>query len=236
MRDFDGPVAAPHSPLARMDSSAKLCGALGAVLAISTFPAAAGWRFPAALAMLAGLWVLSRVPLRYLSRRLLAATPFIGMAALLPLASAAPDAYRLALTVVLKAYSAILLLSLLAATTPIEDIVESLRRLGAPRGLALTAILMHRYLFVLLEEWRRIARARECRTGGRIRSGRIRVWANQVAMVFVRGWERAERVAQAMLVRGFRGEFPRLRARQSSAWDLVLGLALPLAVLALRVA
>ncbi len=234
MREFDGSVAAPTSPLSGMDPLAKLCGAVGAVVALATFPADGGWRYGAVLALLAGLWLAARVPLAYLGRRWLAATPFILMAALLPLASAADHALTLAVSVVLKAYAAILLLSLLGATTPIEGIIESLQRLGAPRGLGLTAILMHRYLFVLLAEWRRVARARECRTGGRVTTGRTRVWANQAAMVFVRGWERAERVAQAMLARGFRGEFPRLRPRHQGLRELALGLALPAAVLVLR--
>ncbi len=233
--EVDTGVPAPASPLARMDAMVKFCAALCTVLGISTFPVHAGWRYPAVLALLCVLWVLARLPGRYLLRRLLAATPFIAMAAVLPLASAVPDGSRLALAIVWKAYSAILLLSMLAATTPVEGIVESMRRLGAPRGLALVATLMHRYLFVLLEEWRRIARARECRTGGRVARGRIRIWANQAAMVFVRGWERAERVGNAMLARGFRGEFPRLRSATPRPRDLALGLALPLAVLALRV-
>lgn len=233
---FDTGVTAPASPLARMDAMVKFCAALGTVVGISTFPAQAGWRYAAVLGLLVTLWALARLPAGYLLRRFLAATPFIAMAAALPLASGVPAGSHLAIAVAWKAYSAILLLSMLAATTPIEEIVESMRRLGAPRGLALVATLMHRYLFVLLEEWRRIARARECRTGGRVARGRTRMWSNQAAMVFVRGWERADRVAHAMLARGFRGEFPRLRSTKPRWRDVVLGLALPLAVLALRVA
>lgn len=229
-------VAAPWSPLARVDARAKLCGAFGAVLAVSTYPAGAGWRYAAALLLLAALLGLARVPPRYVLRRCLAAAPFVAMAALLPFASAAADWRPLAAAVALKACAAVLALSALAATTPLEDVVGSLRHFGAPRGLTLTAVLMHRYLFALLEEWRRMERARECRTGGRLRSGRTRVRANQVAMVFVRGWERAERVAQGLLVRGFQGEFPRLRSREGRTREFAFGLGLPMALLALRFA
>lgn len=230
----DAGVPAPASPLARMDALVKFCAVLCTVVGISTFPADAGWRYPAVLGLLAALWALARLPGRYLLRRFLAATPFIAMAAALPVASALPAGSQLAIAIAWKAYSAILLLSMLAATTPVEEIVESMRRLGAPRGLALVATLMHRYLFVLLEEWRRMGRARECRTGGRVARGRMRIWSNQAAMVFVRGWERADRVAHAMLARGFRGEFPALRRTKPRARDLAFGLALPVAVLTLR--
>ena len=234
VREFDSTLAAPGSPLVAMDPLVKLCAALCSVLAISTFPAGAGWRYPAVLAVLACVSALSRVPVRYLLHRSLAATPFIAMAAALPIASAAPGGYGLAMAVAWKAYSAILLLSMLAPTTSIGDLVESLRRLGAPRGLALTAILMHRYLSVLLEEWRRVARARDCRTGGRVAARRTRLWANQAAMVFVRGWDRADRVAHAMLARGFRGEFPRKTRPRLRVRDLATGLLLPAVVIALR--
>jgi len=125
---------------------------------------------------------------------------------------------------------------MLAATTPVPEIVDSMRLLGAPRGLALTATLMHRHLFVLLEEWRRLARARDCRTGGTLAGGRTRTWAGHAAMVFVRGWDRADRVAKAMLARGFAGAFPRLRRRRPRAREVLWGLLVPAAVLALRVA
>lgn len=235
MRAFDGLIAAPRSPLAAAHPTVKLCAALGTVVAISVLPSAAGWRFAAVLAALAALALGARVPLRFLLRRCFVATPFIALAAAMPLVSAAAGGAEIAVAVAWKAYSAVLVLSLLAATTPIEHVVESLRRLGAPSGLALTAILMHRYLFVLLDEWRSIDRARECRTGGRVKAGRARIWASQAAMVFVRGWERADRVAQAMVARGFRGEFPRLTAARPGAREITLGALLPLLVLTLRI-
>ena len=236
MRPFDASIAAPASPLTGADPRVKLCAALCAVLVISTFPPGVDWRCGAAIGMLALLWLAARVPLLYVFRRLLAATPFIAMAAALPVAASLPDGGAVAFAVIWKAYSAILLLSILAATTSIEDIVDALRRLGVPRGFALTTVLMHRYLFVLLEEWRGISRARECRTGGTVRVGRARGWANQVAMVFVRGWDRAERVAQALVARGFQGDFPRLRRSRLTFFQVACAIALPLAVALLRIA
>ncbi len=230
-----GHLAAPDSPLASMHPFPKLCAVLATVVMISTFPSGPSRRPMAVASVLIGIWVLSRVPFRYVLRRFFAATPFIAMAAALPLVSAVPDGGLVAVAVGWKAYSAILLLSILAATTPVEDLVASLRLLGAPRGLALTATLMHRYLFVLLEEWRRVSRARDCRIGRGVRTGRTRTWAHQAAMVFVRGWDRADRVAHAMLARGFRGEFPKLRRPRPCVGDVAWGVLLPAAVLVLRV-
>ncbi len=236
MQTFDAFLAAPRSPLAGVDPLVKLCAVLATVGTIATFPAPPGWRQVAVGAVLAALWGIARVPAGYVLRRIAAATPFIALAASLPLFAGAPDAAATAAAVGFKAYSAIALLSILAATTPVEDILESLCRLGVPRAFALTAVLMNRYLFVLLEEWQGIARARECRTGGRVAVGRTRLWANQAAMVFLRGWDRSGRVAQALATRGFRGKFPRMGRSGPNLAEVALGALLPAAVLLLRVA
>ncbi len=235
MTGLSATLAAAQSPLVRLDPKAKLCGVFFTVLVISTFPAARNWKLIVLVLILTGLFLLFRVPLWYLLKRCLAATPFIAMAVIVPLASGIPDAVDVSTAIALKAYSAVLLLILLAATTPMEDIIQALRQLGIPRGLALTAVLMFRYLFVLLEEWQRISRARACRSGNHHHVGRTRILANQVSMVFLRGWERSERVAQALLVRGFKGDFPRLKRSRSGKWDFALSLLLPLALLVLRV-
>ncbi len=225
-----------ESRLARMDAVAKFCAAFLTILVIASFPADSGWRFGAVAGVLGAVWVVSSLPLRYLGGRLLATTPFIALAAVLPLAAGAPQAGSMALAVLWKAYSAVVLLSLLTGTTRVEEILAAMRRIGVPRGFALVAALTHRYLFVLAREWRRAARARDVRTGGRVASGRLRLWANQAATVFLRGWNRSERVAEAMLARGFRGEFPRPAGARWRARDLPAALALPLAVVALRLA
>lgn len=232
--DFPDGVAAPRSPWARLDARAKLGGALAAVLAVSTYPVAAGWRPAAALAALAACVALARLPPGYPLRRCLAATPFVAMAAALPWAAGAPDWPAVAAAVALKAYSAVLACSLLTATTPVSEIVGSLRSLGAPRGFALAAALMFRYLFALRDEWRRMERARELRAGGR--RPRVGLRANQLATVFVRGCERAERVSQGLIARGFQGEFPQLRRERMHAWEFMLALLPALAALAPRLA
>ncbi|MCY4187311.1 MAG: energy-coupling factor transporter transmembrane component T [Bryobacterales bacterium] len=236
MRPLEASLEAPASPLARADPRIKLCAVLCTVLLISTFPPGADWRCAAISGILALVGLAARVPALYVLRRLLAATPFIALAAALPVAAGLPAGGAAAFAVAWKACSAILLLSMLAATTLLEDIVDALRRLGVPRAFALTLVLMHRYLFLLLEEWRAIARARECRTGGRVRSGFARVWANHAAMVFVRGWDRAESVAQALLARGFQGDFPRLGRARLSLPQAACGAALPAAIALLRIA
>ncbi len=235
MKGLESETAAPGSPLAPFDPRAKVSAVLLTILTVSSFPAEPTPRFFAAGGYALLLALCAAVGLRYLLKRCLAATPFIVMAALLPLLSGLPDGDVLAYAVGIKAYAAILLLAALAATTPVDHTLRAVGALGAPRSLVLTTTLMYRYLFVLLDEWRRISRARECRTGGNSANGRFRLWANQIAMVFVRGWERAERVTAAMILRGFNGDFPTLYRRRFSLSDWALAVGVPLGAVVLRV-
>ncbi len=73
-----------------------------------------------------------------------------------------------------------------------------------PRLLVTVLALLYRYLFVILEESGRLARARRCRTFSR---GRGAAWGSSaeiIARLFVRTSERAERVYAAMCARGWR--------------------------------
>lgn len=235
MKGVESAVQAPGSPLAPFDPRAKVSAVFLTILTVSSFPAEQTPRFFAAGGYALLLALAALVGLRYLLKRCLAASPFIVTAALLPLLSGFPNAEAAAVAVAVKAYAAIVLLSVLAATTPIDDTLRAVRALGAPRALVLTTALMQRYLFVLLDEWRRISQARECRSGGKIANRRFELWARQFAMVFVRGWERADRVTAAMALRGFNGDFPTLRRRRFSLSDWALAVGVPLVAVALRV-
>ncbi len=235
MKGLESAVEAPGSPLAACDPRAKVCAAFLTILTVSSFPAEPTPRFFAAGAYVVLPALASGVGFRYLFKRCLAAVPFVATAALLPAASGLPNAGALALAVGIKAAAAVLLLSVLAATTPVDHTLRAVGALGAPRALVLTAALMYRYLFVLLDEWRRVSQARECRSGGKPAAGRFRLWANQFAMVFIRGWERAERVTTAMTLRGFNGDFPTLRRHRLSPTDWALAAGVPLGAVVLRI-
>ncbi len=72
---------------------------------------------------------------------------------------------------------------------------------------------MWRYLFVLADEAIRLMRARDARSGvlaGRRPGGsvlwRARVAGGMAGSLFIRGFDRADRVYAAMLARGYDGE------------------------------
>lgn len=113
------------------------------------------------------------------------------------------------LTIAAKSWVAVQAALLLAYTTPFHDLIDALRALRLPRVFVTTISFMYRYLAVLSDETSRTLRARAARSaaGGRRSGGTLR-WRATVAgrivgALFIRSYERSERVYQAMLARGF---------------------------------
>lgn len=141
---------------------------------------------------------------------------------------------RLAGTIAAKAVAIALLMEPLLSTAPLPVTLHGLSRLGAPEIIGQMVLLSYRYLHVFRHEARRMV------SGMRVRGFRrrtnlaaLRAVGNFIGMLFVRSFERTERVFDAMRARGYRGRFPepvelRLRTRDllvSSLW-LALGAAL----------
>ena len=99
---------------------------------------------------------------------------------------------------------------LLIATTSFPGICRGLRRLGLPALFVSQLLFLYRYLFVLMEEAMRVARARDMRSFGKRGAG-VGVFVRIAGTLFLRTVERAERIYGAMLARGFRGDVPSMR-------------------------
>ena len=101
---------------------------------------------------------------------------------------------------------------LLVATTRFPDIVHALEHLHVPSILTTIIAFLYRYLFVLADEVFRLLRAREARSAAApdSRSGGSVAWRAGVAgsmagQLFLRSYERSDRVYNAMLARGYTG-------------------------------
>lgn len=105
-----------------------------------------------------------------------------------------------------KSILSVFIVLLLTETTRGADLLAGLRRLGVPRVLVGTLGLTVRYLRLLADESKRMQRAKAARTFRPDRRLDWRVGSNFIGMMFARSLERAERVHQAMLARGWAGE------------------------------
>ena len=180
----------------------KLGGGLVLIVLTVSMPAVMpGW-IMAASALLAVVAALSRIPLTFLLKRLFLLAPFVlGVVAL----NAFRPEHR-GHWPWLLARSAICLLTviLVSNTTPFSEVLRVLRRIRVPALLITTLALMHRYLFVLVDETQRMSRARSSRTFVYRRRWQWPVVAAVAGQLFIRASERAERIYAAMCARGFK--------------------------------
>lgn len=126
-------------------------------------------------------------------------------------------------SVALKSWLSVQAAVVLAAATPFPDLLQAMRAVGLPRLLVAMFGLMWRYLFVLADEALRLMRARAARSGQageagpgsgpatRLRAGGSLAWRARVAggmagSLFLRAFERSDRIYVAMLSRGYDGE------------------------------
>jgi cobalt/nickel transport system permease protein len=94
---------------------------------------------------------------------------------------------------------------------------HALHQLRVPEKIIQLLLMSYRYIFVIEQEYRRLLRAAKIRgfqPGTNINT--YRTFAYVIGMLFVRAAERAERVHQAMLCRGFKGKFFSLQEFQTS--------------------
>ncbi|HIJ90308.1 MAG: cobalt ECF transporter T component CbiQ [Desulfobulbaceae bacterium] len=102
---------------------------------------------------------------------------------------------------------------ILVGITGFPAICQALDQLGMPRIFTVQLLFLYRYLFVLIEEGSRTARARDLRAFGKKGLG-WRSYGSLLSHLLLRTWLRAERIHLAMLARGFTGEFhPRRTTR-----------------------
>jgi cobalt/nickel transport system permease protein len=108
--------------------------------------------------------------------------------------------------------------------------MHALRHLRVPSLLVAVISFMYRYLFVLADEVMRLLRARDSRSarltgyrsGGSI-PWRARVAGNMAGQLFLRSYERSDRVYNAMLSRGYTGHFLTLNPHSMRPRDWAAG-------------
>lgn len=189
-----------------MPATVRLLATLVSVAAIALWPVAA-WRWQTVPALvLLGLTGAVRLPLRPLVRRLGVVWLLAGLMAL---GLAGQDGWALrAGNLLLKATLSVWAVSLLTHTTPLAALVGALRRLGVPPVWADSFAFWGRYYAVLAEEWHRLQLARRARTMTRSRQLKFHALTNGLGVLFIRAYERAEQVHQAMRARGYRDGGP----------------------------
>ena len=238
----DGLYVPVDSPLHRLPAHGKVPAVLAfAVLIVLTPPGA--WAAYAAYALLlAALVVVARLPVGLVLRRSVVELPFLVLAAVLPLVGGGPWLHLGGLelsepgllaggTLAARATLAVVAAVLLASTTTAADLVGGLARLRVPRPVVEIATFMVRYAGILrdaLLAQRHARRARGARPGAR---ADVLAAAGGAGTLFLRSYERGERVQQAMAARGYGPGTPLVTGHRAPLARLAACALLPSAAL-----
>ncbi|GAB1692022.1 cobalt ECF transporter T component CbiQ [Krasilnikovia sp. M28-CT-15] len=209
------------SPVHRLAPEAKIVAVLAFTIVVVVTPREEFAAFAGYAVLLAAVAVLARVPAPWLLKRSTIELPFMLLAVALPFAghgerihwlgmSLSIDGLYGAWNIVAKGTLGVLASLLLAATTTMRDLILGLDRLRCPEVFTLIATFMLRYLDVLAEDARRMRIARLSRGYDPRFLWQVKAFAVGVGSLFLRAYERGERVYLAMVSRGYTGRLPRL--------------------------
>ncbi|WP_422748220.1 cobalt ECF transporter T component CbiQ [Mycobacterium sp. WMMD1722] len=207
----------------RLPAEVKIVGLLAFVLAVVATPRETLWPYGIYGLIVAAVWWLARLPLRWVLPRMLIEAPFVVLALLLPFTeggervlvggvSLSVAGLYAAWGIVAKGTLGVAAALAVAATTSAAQLPAALSRLGAPPVVTSVLVLMIRYVDLLAAEAARMRLARISRGDSPRALHQAGAIATGIGALFVRSYERGERVYVAMLSRGFEGRAPDLAA------------------------
>jgi cobalt/nickel transport system permease protein len=220
---------AADSPIHRLDPRVKLLSTVGLIVSNVLLPDGAWLAFLGSFLLVSALSAAARIKFSFVLKRSLLAIPFALAAFTImftlpgePLAQFSLGSWQLTvsdaglvrfLSILVRSWISLQAAILLTAATKFSDLAHGLRHLRVPLILIAIISFMYRYLFVLGEEAERLMQARAARSArqpGRKKPSvlwRAKVAGSMVGQLFLRSYERSDRVYHAMVARGFKGEF-----------------------------
>jgi cobalt/nickel transport system permease protein len=205
----------------RAPAEVKIVCLLVFVLAVVATPRETLWPFAVHAVIVVAVWHLARIPARWILPRMLIEAPFLVLAVLLPFAEGGQRieiaGLHLSVTglwaawgIVIKGTMGVAAALTVAATTSAAELPAALSRLGVPAVMTSVLVLMIRYVDLLTAEASRMRMARLSRGDSPRWFHQAGAIAKGIGALFLRSYERGERVYQAMLSRGFDGKAPDL--------------------------
>lgn len=240
----------------RLDPRVKVAVTVAFILSNALLPDGAWIAFGLSWLLLLCANAFSRLGIGFTFKRSFVALPFALVAITVlfspgkPLASFHFLLWNLTITdvgllrfvsILVRSWLSVQMAILLVATARFPDIIHALEHLRVPSILTTIIAFLYRYLFVLGDEVFRLMRARESRSAaaGR-RSGRSAVWRAKVAghmagQLFLRSYERSDRVYNAMLSRGYKGHLETINPHELRRRDYMTAALALMTILLLQV-
>ncbi len=218
--DVHGLLVDRRSPVRALSAEAELVGLVLFVVLVALTPRRAVGAFVVDGAVVVAVLVLARLPARTVAARLAVIGPFVLGAFAIPLVAHTPpgsevvdlagrqvsvDALWATWNIVAKATLGAAAAIVVTATTPIPELLAAMARLRVPAVLVAVVSSMLRYMDTLTDQLGRMRRAMTARGHDPRWLWQVGPIASSVGVLFVRSYERGERVHLAMAARGSTG-------------------------------
>ena len=208
-----------HSRVHHLAPECKLVALLGFVFVVVATPREAMWAFAVYACIALAVIRLAELPVGFVLRRLAIEVPFVAFALLLPFIARGERAEVLGLSlsieglwgawnILVKGTLGVVGSIVLASTTTMPELLKGFDRLHLPKAFTSIASFMVRYLDVIADDMKRMRVARISRGYDPRWFWQARAVASSAGALFIRSYERGERVYLAMLSRGFTGDMP----------------------------
>ena len=219
----------------RLPPQTKLAGLVAFVATVAITPRQWVLAFALDACVVVAAITLARLSPRLVLKRLATITPFVAFALALPFfgdgdtvevagLGLSEDGLWASFNIFAKATLGATASIIVTATTPIPDLLAGLSRLRAPATIVGIVGFMFRYLDLIVDELTRMRRAMAARGYAPRHLWQSKPIAASAGTLFVRTYERGERVHNAMAARGFTGTMPDLADDPPSLADWVLAL------------
>lgn len=195
------------------------------------------FQFAAYLAIILIVILISSVPINYILKKSFIILPFVILVAVsIPFLKKDQigEGYNLGIfnltvsysgllvfwNVLIKSWLAVLSMIILSSTTKFPTLLKGLAFLKIPKILVMLLSFLYRYIFILVDEAMRMELARKSRYFGGEYLRQIKVIANIIGLLFIRTYERGEKIYQSMVARGFDGEIRTLNRLKLISYDI----------------
>lgn len=221
-----------------MAPEAKLVAAFLFVFAAAITPREAVWAFLVYAVAIGAIIMVAKLPGRFVLARLLVVAPFVAFAFLVPFIASGEQVEVIGISVsraglwgmwniVAKATIGATVSIVLAATTEIPEMLRGMAVLRVPAPLTAIAMFMVRYLELVAGELGRMRVAMTARGYDARWLWQAKPIAASAGALFIRSYERGERVHAAMLSRGYTGAMPNLNRRRATGTEWLAAAILP---------
>ncbi len=231
-----------ESPIHRIDPRLKIIVSFIMLLSVVITPNSRFIDYALFAPLIATLIIISRIPIGAVLRRMLVILPLVCLIAIsLPFTVPGPAVTKfhfiIPLTlsengltqfaaVVIKATLAVWIMTLLTTTTRFRDLIAGMQKLHLPSIFTSILGFMYRYIFLFIDEAEHINIGRQSRSFGKNRWLTMKGFGWMLSSLFVRSFERGERIYQSMCARGFEGDYQTLTIMRATTRDWIFSITL----------